>query len=286
MRGTVRLGVVAAGALLIGGCVSLEEKPMAPGAIQRGQRLILVVFAPPGPVISEVDSKGETAAKIVPGLGLVVKEAQDQRDLKASQDLQQYLPAWQAAQSFYPIFLEKMAQLGQPGTLVEPKDAGLPPDAWPKFNRAKDTLDWQIRYFVRQPDGVVARNYSNYLQLDDALVLEVNLGHGLENDGEQNFTPNLKAVTKLLRVSNMRELWRHEDVVDDKAATKTLYEFKVQPGDLVYAWQRLLPQLASLVVESLGKNLQTAGVALTPTQPVIAPDAAHPYGVAPNPATP
>ena len=286
MRKSSYPALIAAGALVVGGCVSLEERPMTQGAIQKDQRLIVVVYSPPGPLIVELDNKGETAAKIIPGLGLVVKDAQDQRALKLSQDLQQYLPRWQAAPSFYPLFLEKVKAMGQPGAVVEPQDAGLPPDAWPKFNRAKDVLDWQLRYFIRQPDGVVSRNYSGYLQLDDALVLEVNVAPGLESDGEDNFSPNLKAVTRLLRVSSMRELWRHEDVVEDKAIVKTLYDYKVSPGDLVYAWQRMLPQLASMVVDNLAKNLQAAGVPLGPAQaPLLTPPPGPPPDVSSSSAT-
>lgn len=233
---------------------------MTTGAIQKDQRLLLLVFPAPGPFISEDDSKGETAAKIVPGLALLVTDAQDQRDLKAAQDLQQYLPAWEPAGTFFAAFKEQVDALGQPGKLIAAEETDLPADTWVRLNQSADALDWQRRYFSPLPGHAVARNYSRFLKLDDAVVLEVNLAYGLNSDGEGLYTPMAKAVTKLLRASTMRQFWRHEDFVSDKAAARSLYDFKVKPGDLIFAWKRLLPLLGAQVAENLGKNLVLAKV--------------------------
>lgn len=253
-----------AAAAVLGGCVSLEEAPMQRNAIGKDQRLLLLVFPAPGPLLSEDDSKAETAAKIVPGLGLVVKDMQDGRDLKASQDLQRYLPRWDAAGEFRSSFAKQLDALGQPAKIVGPQDAGIPADQVLRLNRAADVNDWQIRYYLPQPDHVVGRNYSTFLNLDDAVVLEVNLAYALDSDGEGNYTPAARAVTKLMRASTMHQLWRHEDRVDEKGATKTLYEFKVAPDQLIGAWKRLMPMLGAKVAESLRQNFTAAGVPLSP----------------------
>lgn len=259
MRTIRRLAALIAAGLL-GACVSIEEAPMTTGAIQKDQRLLLLVFPAPGPIVSEDDSKGETAAKIMPGLALLVTEAQDQRDLKTAQDLQQYLPAWDPAAAFLPAFKSQVSALGQPGKLIAAEETELPADTWVRLNQSSDSLDWQHRYFSLPLGHAVARNYSSFLALDDALVLEVNLAYGLNSDGEGLYTPTAKAVTKLLRASTMRQFWRHEDSVSDKAAARALYDFKVKPEDLIFAWKRLLPLLGAQVAENLGKNLVLAKV--------------------------
>jgi hypothetical protein len=288
---TARWAPLAA-VLLISGCVSLEEAPMVKQAIDKGQRVILVAYAPPSPHISEDDSKAEVAAKIVPGLGLVVKEAQDQRDLKVSLDLQQYLPRWDPAELFLSSFTVQLTALGQPGKLVRAADVSLPPGTWHKFNKAHDVNDWRTRYFEQRPgERTIGRNYSAFLALDDAVVLEINLVHGLQTDGDGLYAPSLSAVTKLLRANTMHQLWRHENAISEKGDTHTLYELKVKPEDLIYAWKRLMPMLGAQIVDDLRKALQSAGVPLTPTTPfgsgfALTPGALLPAGPGWGPAAP
>ena len=263
---TIARALPLAALVAIAGCVSVEEAPMAARPITKDQRVLLVVYSNPTPIISEEDSKGEVAAKIVPGLGLIVKDSQDQRDLKASIDLQRYLPGFDAASLFDPDFRKQIAALGQPGKLIAPADTGLPADTWRRLNAATDELDWQIRYYLPQPagGGAVSRNYANFLALDDAVVLEVNLAYGLNSDGDQNYWPALKAVTKLIRANTMHTLWRHENMLEEKGVNKTLYEFKTAPDTLAFAWKRLMPGLGAQIADDLRKNLSGAGVPLNP----------------------
>ncbi len=263
MRELARWSLLAAAALL-GGCVSLEEAPMTTGAIQKGQRVLLVVYAPPSPAIVESDSKAETAAKIVPGLGLVVKDAQDSHALAQSKDLQRYLPSWNPAALFRSSFTLQFDQLGQPGRAIGPSDTSIPVAAWYRLNSASDVNDWQIRYYLPSPDQAVSRNYSAFLDLDDAVVLEVNLLPTLATDDELTYTPTLSAVTKLYRANTMRQLWRHENTVSEAGAAHALYDFKVKPGDLIFAWNRLMPMLGAQITEDLRKNFVAAGVPLAP----------------------
>src|SRR5579884_2174114 len=91
---------------LIAACVSVEEAPLGRTAVQKGQRTILLVYPAPAPYVGEDQTKGETAAELIPGLGLVVSDAQNQRDLEASKDLQPYVPrSFDAAAAFAPIAL-------------------------------------------------------------------------------------------------------------------------------------------------------------------------------------
>jgi hypothetical protein len=260
--------------LLLGACVSLEEAPMARQALTRDQRLLLLVYSAPGPVLSEEDSKAETAAKIVPGLGLVVKDSQDQRDLKASKDLQQYLPPFDASQEFDGSFRKQLLALGTPSRVISEQDTGLPADTFRRLNAASDELDWQLKYYVQQPGAVgVSRNYSRFLGLDDVVVLEVNLVYGLDSEDEQVYAPTLKAVTKLVRANTMHQLWRHENIVSEPNAKKTLYEFKTSPNDLLFAWKRLMPALGLQIADDLRKNLGAAGVSLDPRAGLEGPGA-------------
>jgi len=243
---------------------------MTTGAIQKGQRVLLVVYAPPSPAILESDSKAETAAKIVPGLGLVVKDAQDSHALKEAQDLQRYLPGWNAAAIFRSSFTLQLDQLGQPGKIISPTDTTIPAAAWYRLNGASDVNDWQAKYYTQVPgQSEITRNYSAFLELDDAVVLEINLLPSLATDDEVTYTPSLSAVTKLYRANTMRQLWRHETTVSDTGG-RTLYDFKVKPGDLIYAWNHLMPQLGSQIADDLRKNLVAAGVPLSP-KPSFAP---------------
>jgi hypothetical protein len=270
------------GAAVLGGCISLETAPMVRQPLTAKQRLLVLVYAGPGPLLSEDDSKAETAAKIIPGLGLVVKDVQDQRDLKASQELQQYLPGWDAATEFDAIARKQVASLGAPSNVIAKEDTGLPPDTWHKLNASSSILDWQTKYMKPQREDLSpSRNYSRFLQLDDVVVLELNLAYGLSGDADGNYSPNVKVITKLLRANVMQPLWRGESSITETGVAKTLYEYKVEPQLLVSAWKRLLPALSAKVVEDFRTNLQAAGVALDPykAQREAADAAAQPGGM-------
>lgn len=246
---------------------------MSKGAVEIGQRTAVLVFPSPGPEIIELDTKIETAAKFVPGIGLVVQGAQNERDLAASQDLQKYLPKWRAQETFYPLLMKELGTSGHPGRLLSAEEAGITPAALHEFNQAENLLDWRLRYYIQNPNRPVPRNYSKLLSLDDALILEVNLAWGVNTDGEGNATPALSGVIKLVRANTMRTLWRHEETVDNKEGTKTLYEFKAQPQDLISKYEEMMPDLAAKLAQSYSKNLKEAGIFSAP-QPEPAPEVA------------
>lgn len=251
-------------AALLGACVSLEESSLGKGAVEKDQRTVLLLFTSPGPEIIELDTKVEAAAKFMPGVGLVVQSAQNERDLAASVDLQKYLPKWRVDKLFYPLLMKALASSGHPGKLITPEQANIPAPTLSEFNRADNILDWRLRYYYQNPNGSVPRNYSTLLSLDDALILEVNLAYGVGTDGEGNATPALGAVIKLLRANTMRTLWRHEETLEDKPGTKTLYEFKVSPLDLIAKYEKMLPAMAQRLAQSYTKNLKEAGIFSSP----------------------
>ncbi|MDD5629092.1 MAG: hypothetical protein PHU21_08505 [Elusimicrobia bacterium] len=236
---------------------------MVRGAMKPGQRTLVLVFPAPGPVMSERSSNLEQAAKVVPGLGLVMKASQDKRDLEASQDLQRYLPPWQPAALFYPGLMRALAAGGLPGPLAAPAEAGLTDEDMRKLNYAQDVSDWQLRYFVRgagpEPPP---RSYRRFPALADDLVLEVNLACGAPSDGEGDWTPELSGVLKLYQASDMALLWRHEETVNDPSGARSTVEFKRLPAELVARWQALMPQLAERLAASLRQSLQQAGATL------------------------
>lgn len=244
---------------ILGACVSLEEAPLPRGAVSPGQRTVLLVYSSPGPVITELDSKAETAAMILPGLGLLVQSAHDDRDLAASRDLQQYLPAWDPAGKFHPLLARELATTGHPGRFIGAEEAGLSPAELSGWNKAEHYLDWRRRYFQENPELPAPRDYSKNLSLDDALIFEVDLAHGVERDGEGNAAPNLSAAVRLLRASTLRTLWRREMAVEDKAGARTLYDFKVEPDDLIAKWEKLMPALAGKIAAALRENLKAEG---------------------------
>ncbi|MBI4377124.1 MAG: hypothetical protein HY549_11830 [Elusimicrobia bacterium] len=273
----------------LGACVTLEEASMSKGAVQSGQRLIVLVYPSPGPLLSEQDSKVESAAKVVPGIGLVVQSAQNERDLEASKDLQRYLPAWKPAELFFPLIMRELQGIGQPGKLTTAEEAEIAPDMLAKFNQASDLLDWCSRYYWNTPGASgLSRNYSKLLSLDDALILEVNLAYGASTDGEGNAVPTLSAVTRLLKANTMRLLWRHEDMVEDRAGMRTLYDFKVDGRDLVTKYERLMPQLGSKIALNFRQALEQSGVAIAnnPPSPPMAAAAYDPSQAMPQAQSP
>ncbi|MDE2039631.1 MAG: hypothetical protein KGO96_05890 [Elusimicrobia bacterium] len=247
-----------AAALCLGACVSVGETPMAGHAIQRGQRVLLLVYAAPGPLVREQDNKAESAAKIVPGLGLLVEQSQEERDLKASQALGRYLPSWDPAAELDAVLRPRLAALGLPGPLLASADTKVAPSRWARLNAASDVMDWRRRYVAQSPGTPsVGRDYSKLLTLDGDLVLEVDLSYGLDDlagDGLA-YAPGLDAVVKLVRADTAHRLWFHEESLSDKAGARSLYDFERQPADLLASWKRLLPELSAQLADSLRQSL-------------------------------
>ena len=233
---------------------------MVKGAMAQGQRTVVLVFASPGPVMRERSSNLEQMAKVVPGMGMVMKASEDRQNSEASADLQKFLPPWQPAQLFYPGLMNALAASGLPGRLATAAEAGLSDEVLRDLDRAKDLSDWQLRYTVRAASVQPApRGYAAIPSLSDALLLEVNLVYGAPSDGDGRWAPELSAVMRLYRAADMSLLWRHENVVDDKAGIRASGGFKKQPGDLLARWQGLMPALAEAMAGSLKQDMQDAG---------------------------
>ncbi len=265
--------------ITLGACVSLEEMHIPKGGVRRDQRELVAVFGGPGPVMSQEENKAEALGSITPGLSFIMQGAQNDRDLAASKDLQQYLPTFGVGKEFYDVLMKELPKAGHPGKLLSPEDAEITADQMEKFNKASDILEWKLRYFVQNPETPVPRNYETLLQLNDALVLEVDVAYGLVSDDQQNASPNAACVVKLFRVDGMHLLWRHEDYVEDKAGARLIYEFKQEPDDLIKKYRKLLPQLAAKVVEDYRKELTTAGLYSPYRPPVnVAASTAAPSG--------
>lgn len=279
MRKALPLAVLAAH---IAGCISLEEALISKGAVQPGQRTLLLVFASPAPLVAETDSKAETAAKIVPGLGLIVQDAQNQSRLKSSQDLGQYLPGWDPEGKFRAFLLKELELSGFPGKFVTREETDISTEDLARLGRAADVVEWQDRFFLPLPDGHIARNYSRFMSLDDALVFEVNLLYGTIGDEEGNALPTLAAATRLVKANNMRLLWYKQESLEDRSEPWILYDYKLRPQALIARWEKLMPSLAQALVKSLRENLQKSGSFVTPEIRVTPqPEAAGP---APSPA--
>lgn len=285
-------GLLAA-ALLLAGCVSLEEQMIPKNAIAPDQRTLLLVYAAPGPIFIEDDSKVETAAKIVPGLGLVVKSAQDDSETKKSKALAQYLPQWDPAGEFAPMLAKELKNSsGHPGAFIDTSTVDGLSDAQLKvYNRSADVLDWQLKYYIDNPERPVPRNYSTLLTLDDALIIDANLAWQLAVGDEDKATPALALVTRLVRAGSSHTIWRHEDVVSDAAGARTTYEFMQDPNDLIAKYRKLMPTLAQTAVATYRRQLQQAGLFKMPTNAVMpyaapssSPPETMPYGMSPSTA--
>lgn len=260
--------------LLACACTTLEEPRLSPAAVRPGQRTLLIVYPSPSPwVIPDPDSKAESAAKTLPGFSFLVESYQEERSLKESKDLQQYLPRWVAEKKLIAALMEELPRSGFAGTLYPPEQVGLSLEKLRQFNRASDVLAWQKAYFEEDEGRALARNYGTLLNLDDALILEVNLLYGVNGNDDGNMVPVLNASSRLVRANTQRTLWRHLDSVEDPPAARSLYEFKSLPLQLVDNWERLMPALASKIAASLRASLQG----------LPAPQASQPQPFAPPP---
>lgn len=235
---------------------------MPPGGVLKGQRTVVAVFAPPTVVMTKEENKAEEAGKLMPIMAYAVQSLQNDRDTAASKDMAQYLPDWDPAGEFYPILMKALPATGHPGKFILPADGGMSDDDLKKYNTASNVMDWRLRYYYDDPDHPVPRNYSTHLDLDDALLLEVNFTYGLVQDDQQNGTPEVASMTKLFRVNSMHLLWKHENVMDDKAGQKLIYEYKQNGADLLGKWRKMLPGLAQGIADDYKKELVAAGLYL------------------------
>src|SRR5262249_12026661 len=151
--------------------------------------------------------------------------------------------------------LRALATSGHPGKWLTPGLTDVSTDTFRRMNAASDLADWRRRYLADAVGGAPPRDYSSILSLDDALIFEVNLAYGLATDGEGNGAPALTAVVAMYRVNNMKRLWRHEETATDAAGTRSVYDFKLQPQDLVAKWEKLMPTLAQQVAIAYGRSL-------------------------------
>lgn len=290
------LSLVAAG--FLSGCVSVEEHTrVSASAVKPGQRTLVVVYPAPGPwVVPEPDSKAASAAKTLPGFSQVVSAFQEDRGLKEAQDLKPYLPRWNPGALMSAALMKELPMSAFVGRFVEPGEE-LGPAAQKHFNRATDVLAWQRTFFYEDPEARgLARNYASLMALDDALILEVNLLYGVTGDGEGNMIPDLTTVSRLVRASTGRVLWRHEDTVTDAANARTMYEFKTLPKQLTDFWEKLMPALATQITTNLRAALEATAPPVIPVPaqndgppalpPASMPGASEVPGSAPPPPAP
>ena len=249
---------------------------MPTGVVQKDQRTLLLVYAAPGPAVTEEDTNVDDAAKLLPGIAQLVQSSQDEKDLASSKNLQQFLPAWKPDEKFHALLRKELAGIGYAGRFVTPEEAELPAQAFKELNRASDELDWRLRYYLPNPDAPVPRDYSKFLSLaaDDALVLEINLMYGVvrvPQSTEGIVTPHMGAMLKFYRAGTMRQLWQDEETLSDTGAAKSLYEFESEPQTLMDSWNKLMPQLAGKLASDFKLGLTGAPVHPLPGQAPAVP---------------
>lgn len=272
--------------LLLAACVAPEPVLDARGAVAPGGRLVVAVYPSPGPwIVADPDSKAESAAKLLP-IGMLMQTMQDDRVLELSKELQPYLPRPRYERAFEAALLTEL-RAQHDGKTESWSEAGLPAEARREFNRADDQLDWRRKYLL--PRGGAPRDYSRFLSLDDAVIVDVNLQHGTDVTAEEGrLLPTLTAATRVYRPGTTKLLWSRLDTVQDQGSVRTLSEFRAEPKDLTDRLEALVPQLAKLVAFELAKGLR-----LNPPQPIapvqpVGSVTAMPYGLTPSdlPAAP
>ncbi|MBI3566040.1 MAG: hypothetical protein HY079_12650 [Elusimicrobia bacterium] len=142
--------------------------------------------------------------------------------------------------------------------------AGIVPDQLVAWNRAKDQLDWRLRYYGPDPDAPAPRDYARALTLDDALVLDVNVSFGTVGSEDGRVLPQMSAATRVYRGDTARLVWEHEDEVVDRVSSMTLAEFKLSPWELTRRWEALAPTLGAAVGASVVKAFAVAPPAPPP----------------------
>lgn len=256
-------------------CVTVEEAPLPKTVlIAPGQKTLIVIYTAPGPwVTAGPDTNMESAAKYLPGLGIVVEGAQDDRNLKLSAPVGEYLAAWKPEMVWTPVLVDALRTREFPGTWIPPALAAAELDAETqrKFNQAKDVLEWRRRYFLSEPSELRQhRNYSTFLSLADAFVLEVNLQHGLTGTTEGNFNPALAAKARLYRAGTMRLLWVGEADAERPAPAgkeKSLWDYMNAPKELTRTYESLMPELAEKISTSFHAAMSASRNLTSPSPP-------------------
>lgn len=262
-RAALALLVAAAGA----GCVSVESLPDVRGALKPGQRLVVVVYPPPGPwIVDAADTKGETAAKLSP-LGFLMQTAENEHTLGVSKDYQQYLPRPRYHLEVQEPLLKALRE-ASPGHAVQTGlEAGLVPAQLLAWNEAKDQLDWRLRYYAPDPSAPAPRDYARALTLDDALILDVNLSYGTSAPDEGPIRPSIAAASRVYRGDTSRLIWEHEDELVDTTSSATLVEFKIDPAGLTGRIETLAPLLGGRIAASFLKAFSLAPSTSAPSIP-------------------
>lgn len=269
--------------LLLAACVAVEPVPDARGSVAPGQRLVVAVYAAPGPwIVADPDNKAETAAKLLP-IGTFMQNIQDDRVNELSKELQPYLPRPRYDKAFEAAFLEEL-RAKHDGKSQSWSEAELPPEAKREFNRAEDQLDWRRKYLL--PRGGAPRDYSRFLSLDDAVVVDLNLQYGTDvSEEEGRLLPTLTVAARVYRPGTTKLLWSHVDVASDQASTRTLTEFRAEPKDLTDRLEALVPVLAKKAAASLSEGLRLnapaapapsampSSITAAPSEPVPVPPA-------------
>lgn len=260
MPTTVKYLLPLAAVLAVGGCVPIEEARIPQGALRPDQRTAIVVFLSPGPwVTQEEETKAESAAKFLPGVGQLMQSVHDDQDFKVSNEFRQAYANWPNGATFSTVLAEELRKTGYPGTLVTWQEAGAAAPVIERFNRASDVLDWRRRYLVASPlDLKHLRDYSTILELDGHLILEVNLEYGLANNAEGNVHPVLGCVGRLYRANTMKLMWSRSETARDKSEPKNIYEYKVAPQILSEKFDQLMPALAQSIAADLRVSIPAA----------------------------
>lgn len=266
-------------ATLLTACVAPEPVLDGRGAVAPGQRLIVAVYASPGPwIVADPDSKAESAAKLLP-IGMLMQGIQEDKVNELSKELQPYLPRPRYDRAFEAAFLAEL-KAKHDGKVQSWTEAELPPEAKREFNRADDQLDWRRRYL--QPRSGAPRDYSRFLTIDDAVVVDLNLQYGTDvSEEEGRLLPTLTVATRVYRPGTAKMLWSHIDVASDQASTRTLTEFRAEPKDLTDRLEALVPELAKKAAGSLSEGLRLNAPALPAPAPMPSSVTATP---APEPA--
>ena len=260
------------------GCVMVQTLPDPRGALRPGQRLVVAVYPAPGPwIIDASDSKLESAAKILP-VGVFMQGFQDEHTLGVSKDLQQYLPRPHFGIEVHDALISSLRQMMSTKTVQTTLEAGLVPEQLTEWNRAKDQLDWRLRYYGPDPAAPAPRDYARAMILDDALILDVNISYGTMVTDEGLLQPHLTAASRVYSGDTARLIWEHEDEVVDHSSSATLSEFKLQPWDLTNRLEKLTPQLGAAVATSFTK----AFLGISSATVVAAPAAAPSGGLVPS----
>ena len=230
--------------------------------------MVVIVYPAPGPLVETA----ATGTEAVPGIGLLMQSARDDRTRENSALFAQYWPRpWSADRLFYPELIRELSASGYQGRWVMPAEAQLSADALRALNTAKDVVDWRARYYEAPEPGRLPRDYSQIRSLGAALVFEVSLRYGILINNDGTGVPTLGGAATLYRAESMREMWRHSEVVDDPLGAKPIGDFRADPKSLAPAIEKLMPRLARALVASLRiRSARIEGVQLAP-QPSLTP---------------